>query len=78
MFIKKKNGQVIESVQKKKNFCSRLYQKKRKKLFNKLNPSFANDNKLKNVKPFFSSSGSSIKLVEKDEVLQDDKKLLKN
>ena len=54
MFIKKKNGQVIESVQKKKNFCSRLYQKKRKKLFNKLNPSFANDNKLKNVKPFFS------------------------
>ena len=55
----------------------------RKKLFNKLNPSFVNDNKLlwKMVKPLFSnkgSSGSNIKLVEKDEVLQVIKKLLKN
>ena len=55
----------------------------RKKLFNKLNPSFVNDNKLlwKTVKPLFSnkgSSGSNIKLVEKDEVLQVIKKLLKN
>ena len=55
----------------------------RKKLFNKLNPSFVNDNKLlwKTIKPLFSnkgSSGSNIKLLEKDEVLQVIKKLLKN
>ena len=56
-----------------------LYKEEHKKLFNKLNPSFVNDNKLlwKRVKPLFSNQGSSesnIKLVEKDEVLQDDKK----
>ena len=41
---------------------------------------FPFDNKLfwKTIKPFFSnkgSSGSNIKLVEKDEILQDDKKI---
>ena len=55
-----------------------LYKEESKKLFNKLNPSFVNDNKLlwKRVKQLFSNQGSSksnIKLVEKDEVLQDDK-----
>ena len=51
-----------------------------KKLFNNLNPSFVNDNKLfwKMVKPFFWNKGSSesnIKLEEKDQVLQDDKNI---
>ena len=59
---------------------TRFYKNERKKFFNKLNPSFVNDNKLfwKTVKPFFSNKGSfegNIKLVEKDEVLQDNKQI---
>ena len=51
-----------------------------RKCFNKLNPSFVNDNKQfwKTVKPLFSnkgSSGSNIKLVGEDEVLQCDGKI---
>ena len=47
------------------------------RFFNNLNPSFVTDNKLfwKTIKPFFLNKGnygSQIKLVEKDEVLQDD------
>ena len=70
----------MRAHKKQKNYCSRLYKKERKKLFNKLYPSFVSDNKLfwKKVKLFFlnkGSSGKNIKLVEKDEVLQDDKKI---
>ena len=71
---RKKN---FKAYKKQKNFCSRLYKKERKRFFNNLNPSFVTDNKLfwKTIKPFFSNMGnyrSRIKLVEKDEVLQDD------
>ena len=70
----------MTAYKKQKNYCSRLYKKERKKLFNKLNHFFVNDNKLfwKTIKPFFAhkeSSGSNIKIVEKDEILQDDKKI---
>ena len=81
MFIsKKRTDKSLRAYQKQKNYCSRLYKRERKKFFNKLNPFFVNDNKLfwKTIKPFFSnkgSSGSNIKLVEKDEILQDDKKV---
>ena len=58
------------------------YKNRTIKFFKKLNPSFVNDSKLfwKTAKPFFSNKGSSeskIKLAEKDEVLQDDKKIAK-
>ena len=58
----------------------KAYKNRAIKFFKILNPSFVNDNKLfwKTVKPFFSNKGNSesnIKLVEKDEVLQDDKKI---
>ena len=67
----------FKAYKKQKNFCSTLYKKERKRFFNNLNPSFVINNKLfwKTIKPFFSSKGnygSQIKLVEKDEVLQDD------
>ena len=77
VYFKKRMDKSLRAYKKQKNYCSRLFKKERKKFFNKLNPSFFNDNKLfwKTIKPFFSnkgSSGSNIKLVEKDEILQDD------
>ena len=80
VYFKKRTNKFLRAYKKQNNYCSRLYKKERKNFFNKLNPSFVNDNKLfwKTIKPFFSnkgSSGSNIKLVEKDEILQDDKKI---
>ena len=45
-YLKKKTDQSLRGYKKQKNFCSRLYKKERKKLFNGLNPSFITDNKL--------------------------------
>ena len=75
----------LENVYFKKKRSLREHAKKKrkcKKFFNKLNPSFVNDNKLfwKAIKPLFSNKGSSgrnIQLMEKDEMMQDDKNLLK-
>ena len=85
IFLKKfilKNRQLShwKDTRNKKNYCSRLYKKERKNFFNSLNTSFVNDNKLfwKTVKPFFSNKGSfgnKIKLVENEELLQDDKNI---
>ena len=81
MFIsKKERGKSLRAYKKQKNYCKTLYKKEGKNFFNKLNPIFANDNKLfwKTVKPFFSnkgSSGSNINPVEKDEALQDDENI---
>ena len=77
VYYKSKSEKSFKAYKKQKNFCSRLYKKERKRFFNNLNPSFFTDNKLfwKTNKPFFSNEvnyGSQIKLVEKDEVLQDD------
>ena len=82
VYFKKRTDKSLRTYKKQKIIVAG-FTKRNVKIFNKLNPSFVNDNKLfwKTVKPFFSnkdSSGSKIKLVEKDEVLQDDKKLLKN
>ena len=73
VYFKKRTGKSLRAYKKQKNYCSRLYKRERKKFFNKLNPFFVNDNKLfwKTIKPFFSnkgSSGSNIKLMEKDEI----------
>ena len=80
VYFKKQTTQSLERYKKQKNYCSRLYKKERKNFFNSLNTSFVNDNKLfwKTVKPFFSNKGSfgnKIKLVENDELLQDDKNI---
>ena len=80
VYFKKRTGKSLREYKKQKNYCSRLYKKELKKFFNNLNPSFRNDNNLfwKTIKPFYSnkgSSGSNMKLVEKDELLQDDKKI---
>ena len=80
VYFKIRTDKSLREYKKQKNYCSRLYKKEHNKFFNKLNPSFVNDNKLfwKTIKPFFSnkgSSGSNIKLVEKDEIMQDDKKI---
>ena len=77
VYYRNKSEKSFKVYKKQKNFCSGLYQKERKRFFNSLNPSFITDNKLfwKMIKPFFSNRGnygSQIKLVEKDEVLQDD------
>ena len=80
VYFKKRTDKSLRVYKKQKNYCSRLYRKERKKFFNKVNPFFVNDHKLfwKMIKPFFSnkgSSGSNTKLVEKDEILQVDKKI---
>ena len=64
----------------KKNYCSRLYKKERKEFFNNLNPSFVKDNNIfwKTIKPFFSDKTnlrSQIKLIENDELIQNDDKV---
>ena len=82
VYYKNKSEKSFKAYKKQKTFCSRLYKKERIRVFNNLNPSFVTDNKLfwKTIKPFFSNKvnyGSQIKLVEKDEVLQDDDQIAK-
>ena len=78
----KEAGHCLTAYKKRKNYCSRLYKKERKKFFDGLNPSFVTGNKLfwKTVKPFFSGRGNygaNIKLVEEEEVLQNDREITK-
>ena len=76
----KKTDHYLRAYKKQKNYCSRLYKKERKKFFNGLNPPFVTENKLfwKTIKPFFSDKGNygaNIKLVEEEEVLQNDSEI---
>ena len=76
VYYKNKSEKSFKACKKQKNFCNRMYKKERKRFFNSLNPCLVTDNKLfwKTIKPFFSNKGnyrSQIKLVEKDEELQD-------
>ena len=76
----KKTDHSLRAYKKQKNYCSRLYKKERKQFFNGQNPSFVTDNKLfwKTVKQFFSDQGNygaNIKLVEGEEVFQNDSKI---
>ena len=77
VYYKNKLEKSFKAYKNQKTFCSRLYKKARKRFFNNLNPSFITDNKSfrKMIKPCFLNKGnygSQIKLVEKDEILQDD------
>ena len=80
IYLKKRTDQCLKAYKKQKNYCSRLYKKERKNFFSSLNPSFVKDNKLfwKTVKPFFSNKGDlgpNIKLVEKNELIQNDQEI---
>ena len=70
----------LKAYKKQKNYVSRLYKKERKTFFNSLNPSVVSDNRKfwKTVKLLFSSKGSygnKIKLVENEEIIDDDTKV---
>ena len=80
IYLKKRTDQCLKAYKKQKNYCSWLYKKERKNFFSSLNPSFVKDNKLfwKTVKHFFSNKGhlgTSIKLVEKNELIQNDQEI---
>ena len=80
IYLKKRTDHCLKAYKKQKNYCSRLYKKERKNFFSSLNLSFVEDNKLfwKTVKPFFSNKGDlgpNIKLVEKNELIQNDQEI---
>ena len=70
----------LKAYIKQKNYGSRLFKKERKMFFNSLNPLVISDNKKfwKTVKPFFSNKGNygnKIKLVENEEIIDDNIKV---
>ena len=80
LYFKNRTENSLKTYKRQKNYCSRLYKKERKEFFNNLNPSFVKDNKIfwKTIKPFFSDKGnlrSQIKLIENDELIQNDNKV---
>ena len=69
-----------ELYKKQKNYCSKLYKKKRKRYYNNMNLTNRNDNRSfwKTVKLFLSDKGyyiSKINLVNKDAVISYDSAL---
>ena len=80
IYFKKRTDHSLKAYKKQKNYYSRLYKKERKNSFSSLNPSFVKDNKLfwKTVKPFFLNKGDlgvNMKLVEKNELIQNDQEI---
>ena len=70
----------LKAYKKQKNYVSRLYKKERKMFFSSLNPSVISDNWKfwKTVNPLFSNKGNygnKIKLVENEEIIDDDTKV---
>ena len=70
----------LKAYKNQKNYVSRLYKKERKMFFNSLNSSVISDNRKfwKTVKPLFSNKGNygnKIKLVENEEIIDDDTKV---
>ena len=53
IYFEKQDNHSLKTYKKQKKYCSRLYKKERKKLFDNLNPKFVSVNKLfwKTVKP---------------------------
>ena len=69
-YFKKRTDLSLRAYKKQRNYCSGLYDKERKRVFNWLNPSFDTDNKLfwKTVKPFFPDKrnyGANLNYLEK-------------
>ena len=65
IYFKKQNNYSLRQYKKQKKYCSRLYEKGRKKFFNNVNPKFFSD-----------SYNANIKLTDKDEIIQNDKKIV--
>ena len=67
----------MKVYKKQKNYCSRLYKKDRKKLFENFDLSFVVDNKkfLEAVEPLFNQKGSGVSnemvLLKKNNILGD-------
>ena len=79
-YYKNKNEDIKSAYKKHRNYCSRLYQKERKKFYENLDKKSVTDNKLfwKTMKPFFSDRGlrdSGITLVEGDEIISEEKEV---
>ena len=75
-FKKKKQISILEPTKNRKIIAVDFIKKKE----NGLNPSFVTDNKLfwKTIKPFFSDKancGANIKLIEEEDVLQNDSEI---
>ena len=80
IYFKNRTYHSLKAYKKQKNYSSRLYKKERENFFSSLNSSFVKDNKLfwKTMKPFFANKGNlgpNIKLVEKNELLQNDQEI---
>ena len=80
LYFKSWTENSVKTYKRQKSYCSRLYKKERKEFFNNLNPSFVKDNNIfwKTIKPFFSDKTnlrSQIKLIENDELIQNDDKV---
>ena len=74
--FKKQTNESLEAYKEQENYCSKLYKKEQKKFFDSLNTSVVFNNKAfsKVIKPFFtykSTFGRNIKLIEKEEILND-------
>ena len=80
IYFKKHTDHSLKAYKKQKSYCSQLYKEQRKNFFSNLNPSFVKDNKLfwKTVKSLSSNKGNlgpNIKVVEKNEVLNNDQEI---
>ena len=85
-YFKTNTTETLRLYKKKNNFCSKLYEKERKKerkTYNnslKLNKVTNNKGFGKTIKPFLSDKGANIKkitLVDNDKVISDNKQLCK-
>ena len=81
-YRKKKTEETKLAYKKQRNFCVKLLRKTKKEFYNNLNVKCITDNKLfwKTVKPSFTDKtlkDERITLVEKNEVISDDIKLVK-
>ena len=70
----------LKAYKKQKNYVSRLYKKERKIIFNSLDSSVISDNRKfwKTVKSLFSNKrnyGNKLKLVENEEIIDDETKV---
>ena len=79
LYFKSRTENSPKTYKRQKNNSSRFYKKEGKELLNNLNPSFVKDNNffLEN-KTVFSDKGnirSQIKLIENDELIQNDDKV---
>ena len=71
IYFKKQTNESLKAYKKQKIYCSKLYKKERKKIFDNLNTSVVSDNKTfwKVIKPVFtnkSTFGRNIKLTQKE------------